>query len=72
MGITKHLKENGLAERVELVEGALAQAAQGIGLIEDRRNLLLLAEGRERDFNLFGLTFVNLARVEPEIYGVTS
>ena len=48
--ITKHLIENRLAELVETVDGALAQVAEFIGLVEDRGNALLLVEWWKRDF----------------------
>jgi hypothetical protein len=42
--ITKHLIKNRLAKLAKAVDGALALVAQFIGLIEDRRNSLLLGE----------------------------
>ena len=41
--------KNRLPEAVQAVDGALAQAAQAVRLIEDRRDALLLFEGREGD-----------------------
>ena len=44
--------EDGLVELVEAVDGALALAAQVVGLIKDRRNPLLFGERGERNFGL--------------------
>jgi len=45
--IPKHLDEDALGEGVELGEGGAALGAQGLGLIQDRRDAALLGEGRE-------------------------
>ena len=47
--VAKHLIEDPLAEGVQAVEGAAAEAAQRVRLIQDCRNSLLLLQRRERD-----------------------
>ena len=58
--LAKHLIENRLPEAVQAVDGALAQAAQTVRLIEDRRNALLLFEWRKGYFNAFYNRFGHL------------
>lgn len=47
-GVPKHLDEDALGKGVELGEGGAALGAQGLGLIQDRRDAALLGEGGDR------------------------
>ena len=48
--IAEEGEEGGLEEGVELGEGLAALGAQGVRRIQNRRDALLLGEGREGDF----------------------
>ena len=51
-GVAEHVEEGGLEEGVELGEGLAALGPQGVRRIQNRRNPLLLGEGREGDLDL--------------------
>lgn len=48
-GVAKHVQEDGLGEVVEEGDDLAALGTEGIYLLEDRDNSLLLCDRRERD-----------------------
>gem|GEM_PF-6568395 len=63
--IAEHVQKYGAEEVVGELDGLLAFAADGVGLVEDGGDALLFGQGWEGDFYCFKLAFSNVLKANP-------